>query len=102
MRTTTRPMDRLCLHEKRPRSPRLAEEEYEDPHSNREAQSLKRRRANLHETELRGFEEASESFRDRMEDDYSREMEYPFGLYEEGVRAWKEQHEQSTIDTRDF
>ena len=49
-------------------NPLLAEEQYEDPHSNREPHSLKRRRANLHERELRGFEESSESFRDRMEE----------------------------------
>ena len=35
--------------EEDPRSPRVAEEEYEDPHSNRESHSLKRRRAKLHE-----------------------------------------------------
>ena len=88
--------------EEEPRSPRLAEKEYEDPHSNRESHSLKRRRANLHERELRGFEEASERLRDRREEEYFREMEYVFGLYEEGVRAWKEQQEQSPIDTREF
>ena len=37
------------------RNPRLAEEDYEHPHSNRESHSLKRRRANLHERELRCF-----------------------------------------------
>ena len=37
-----------------------------------------------------------------MEEDYFREMDSLFGLYEESVRAWNEQQEQSPIDTRDF
>ena len=41
-------------------------------HSNRESHSLKRRGATLRGRELGGLEEASESFRDRMEEEYFR------------------------------
>ena len=40
------------------RNPRLAEEEYDDPHANREPHSLKRRREGPQEQELRDFEES--------------------------------------------
>ena len=58
----------------------MAEENYEDPHSNRESHSLKRRRVKRHERELRGFEEASGSFRDLTEEENIGEREYIFGL----------------------
>ena len=45
------------------RNPRLAEEEYEDPQSNRESHSLKWSRANLHVREFRGFKTALCPFR---------------------------------------
>ena len=37
-----------------------------------------------------------------MEEELFGEMEYLFGLYEERMRMWKDQQEQSSIDTRDF
>ena len=57
---------------------------------------------NPHEQQLRDFEDAFESFRDHEENEYCGEMDYVFGFYAEGVRAWKEQQEQSPIDTREF
>ena len=57
---------------------------------------------NPHEQDSRDFEEGWGNFRDREEDECFGEMEYLFGLYEEGGRLWKEQQERSPIDRRDF
>ena len=97
MRLTTRPLGWLSLHEKRiPEVPDTRRKmsihtQTEGPTQGQESESTPAR-----------FEEAFESFRDHEENGNFGEMEYLFGLYEDELRFWREQQDQSPIDTRDF